>query len=376
MFGRQIHLFRLFGFSVGIDLSWLIIAVLITWSLAKGLFPEFLKGLPATTYWAMGVVGALGLFASIVVHEFAHSLVARRYGLRIRGITLFIFGGVAQMEDEPPTPMAEFMTAVAGPIASVLIAGFCLVLALFGALAGLPEPVVGVLVYLGVINGILVAFNLVPAFPLDGGRVLRSILWHLRGNLRWATRITTMFGSAFGFLLIGLGILSFIGGDTWGGIWWFLMGLFLRGAAQSSYQQLLVRRALEGEPLARFVQPDVRTVPPSITLQELVNDYVYRYHFKMFPVVDEDRLVGCITTRAVKEVPHDLWARHTVADVAEPCSEENTIDLGADAIDALGKMHRNGASRLIVVDQGRLRGVISLKDLLRLISLKLELEEG
>ena len=226
------------------------------------------------------------------------------------------------------------------------------------------------------INGTLVAFNLVPAFPLDGGRMLRSVLWHLRGNLRWATRITTMFGSAFGFLLIALGVLSFVSGNPWGGIWSFLMGLFLRGAAQSSYQQLLVRRALEGEPLARFVQPDVRTVPPSINLQELVNDYVYRYHFKMFPVVDEDRLVGCITTRAVKEVPQDQWAQRTVADVAEPCSEENTIDLGADAIDALGKMHRNGASRLIVVDQGRLRGVISLKDLLRLISLKLELEEA
>jgi Zn-dependent protease/CBS domain-containing protein len=375
MFGRQIQLFRLFGFSVGIDLSWLIIAVLITWSLAKGLFPQFLEGLPPTTYWAMGVVGALGLFASIVVHEFAHSLVARSYGLQIRGITLFIFGGVAQMADEPPDPVAEFMTAVAGPIASVLIAGFCLLLALAAWLARWPEPVIAVLVYLGVINGILVAFNLVPAFPLDGGRVLRSILWYLRGNLRWATRITTSFGSAFGFLLIFLGILSFIGGDALGGIWWFLMGLFLRNAAQSSYQQLLVRRALEGEPLARFVQPDVRTVPPSITLQELVHDYVYRYHFKMFPVVEQDRLLGCITTRAVKEVPQPLWAQRTVAEVAEPCSEENTIDLRADAIDALGKMHRSGVSRLMVIDEGRLRGVISLKDLLRLISLKLELEK-
>jgi len=376
MFGRQIHLFRLFGFSVGIDLSWLIIAVLITWSLAKGLFPYFLKGLPASTYWAMGVAGALGLFVSIVVHEFAHSLVARGYGLRIRGITLFIFGGVAQMEDEPPDPMAEFMTAAAGPIASVLIAGFCLVAALFGAVAGLPKPVTAVLAYLGFINGLLVVFNLVPAFPLDGGRMLRAVLWHMRGNLRWATRITTALGSAFGFLLIALGVYSFVTGDAWSGIWWFLMGLFLRGAAQSSYQQLLVRRALEGEPLARFVQPDVRTVPPSITLEDLVNDYVYRYHFKMFPVVDQDRLVGCVTTRAVREVPQDLWAQRTVADVAEPCSEENTIDLGADAIDALGKMHRNGASRLIVVDQGRLQGIISLKDLLRLISLKLELEDA
>ena len=189
MFGKRITLFRLLGFEVKIDASWLIIAVLITWSLARAVFPAYFEGLSGATYILMGIVGALGLFSSIVVHEFSHSLVARRFGLSMKGITLFIFGGVAEMEEEPPTAKAEFFMAIAGPAASVVLGGVLLGITVLGTRYGWPNPVIGVLSYLWTINLVLAAFNLLPAFPLDGGRVLRSALWGFTGRLAWATRI-------------------------------------------------------------------------------------------------------------------------------------------------------------------------------------------
>ncbi len=375
MFTRRIRLFTILGFDVHIDLSWFIILVLVTWSLV-GVFSAEYPGLTTGTYWWMGVIGALGLFTSIVLHELAHSLVARRFGVPMKGITLFIFGGVAEMTEEPPSPKAEFSLAIAGPIASVVIGAICWGLGQMGQAAGWPDTVNGVLLYLGLINGILVAFNVIPAFPLDGGRVLRSALWAWKNNLRWATRISSYIGSAFGILLILLGVMAFIGGSIIAGMWYFLIGLFLRSAAQMSYQQLLMRRALEGEPVRRFMQPDVQTVEPSASVRELVEDYIYRHHFKMFPVVEDGHLRGCVTTRDVRELPRDRWESQHVAEIAEPCSPENTIRADADATEALAKMSRNGSSRLMVVEGDRLLGMIALKDLMRFIALKVELEEG
>lgn len=374
MFGRGIPLFKLFGFSVRLDWSWLIIFVLITWSLASGMFPFYYPDLSAATYFWMGLTGALGLFFSIVLHELGHSLIARRYGVEMRGITLFIFGGVAEMRNEPPSPSAELAIAVAGPIVSFAIGLICLAAGFAGNAAGLIPGIRGVLMYLGWINLALVGFNLIPAFPLDGGRVLRALLWHHQNNLKSATRISSSIGSGFGMVLILLGIMSFIGGNVIGGMWWFLLGLFLRGASQMSYQQVIVRRALEGEDVDRFMQSHVETVPPTATLQEFVDDYVYAHHFKMFPVTDNGRLEGCMTTKKIKEVPRDEWSRHTVAEFAEACGEENTIEANADATAALAKMSNDGPSRLIVTEGGRLRGVISLKDMMKFISLKVELE--
>jgi Zn-dependent protease/predicted transcriptional regulator len=377
MFGRGFELFKLFGFSVKLDFSWFIIAVLVTWSLAVGFFPAYYPGLPTGVYWWMGLVGAVGLFASIVIHEFAHSLVARSKGLPMKGITLFVFGGVAEMDEEPSSPGVEFLMAIAGPVASVIIAAASYALMLGGRPVGWPTPVLGVLWYLAWINTLLVAFNLLPAFPLDGGRVFRSFLWRIKGNLKWATRITSRIGAGFGVALILLGVVSFIGGNFVGGMWWALLGMFLRSAAHASYHQMMVRRVLEGEPIRRFVQSPAHTVSPSISIKELVEDHIYKRHFKMFPVADDSgELLGCVTTREVTQVPRGEWAQRKVQDVVKPCAAENTIPSDADAMAALRKMGRNGASRLMVVDNGRLEGVISLKDMMRLISVKLEIEEG
>jgi Zn-dependent protease/predicted transcriptional regulator len=375
MFGKSLKLFKLLGFEVKVDASWLIIAVLVTWSLAAGLFPYMYPGLPRETYWVMGVVGALGLFVSIVAHEFCHSLVARKFGMSMKGITLFIFGGVAEMGDEPPTAKAEFMMAIVGPLSSLAIGAVFYLIYRGGESAGWHTPVNGVIYYIAYINGILAVFNLLPAFPLDGGRVLRSILWGAKDNLRWATRVSSTIGSAFGIGLIFLGILQFIGGNVIGGVWMFLIGMFLRNAAQMSYQQLLVRKALEGEPVSRFMNANPVTVQDSITVEKLVEDYIYKYHYKMFPVMTGEKLAGCITTRQVKEIPREAWNRETIREAASPCSVENTISPSTDAIKALAMMTQSGVSRLLVVDNGRLVGVVTLKDLLDFFSLKVELED-
>ncbi|MFW6154772.1 MAG: site-2 protease family protein [Planctomycetota bacterium] len=376
MFGRAITLFTVFGFTVRLDPSWLIIMALIVWSLAGAVFPEMYEGLHWGVYLTMGLAAAVGLFASIVVHELCHSLVARRYGLPMKGITLFLLGGVAEMHDEPPSAKAEFMMAIAGPVASVVVAVVFIGLGALGSLAGWSDPVVGVLKWIGLINGILAVFNMIPGFPLDGGRVLRAALWHFKGNLQRATRTASHVGAGFGAVLIGLGILNLLLLNPIGGLWWILIGMFVRGAAKSGYQQVLIRQALQGEPVRRFMNSDPVTVPPSISVEDLVENYVYRYHFKMFPIVEEDRLAGCVNTRLVKEVPREQWSQRTVGDLAAGCSEANTIAPDADAIDAFQQMNRHQASRLMVVQDGSLQGILALKDLLKFLSMKLELENN
>lgn len=374
MFGRRITLFKLFGFAVHIDASWIIVAMLVAWSLAVGFFPAQFPGLTGRDYWLMAVLGAIGLFASIIVHELSHSLVARRYGLQMKGITLFIFGGVAEMENEPQNARTELMMAAAGPVASIVI-GFLFYLAYTAGRDTWSTFTVGIVAYLAWMNWILAAFNLIPAFPLDGGRILRAALWHWKGDLMRATRIAAAFGSGFGLLLIMLAVFTLFSGNFITAMWWFLIGMFVRGASQASYQQVVLKRTLEGESVRRFMKTDPITVSRSISIRELVDEYIYRYHHKMFPVVSEsNRLLGCVTTRDVKNVSREEWENHTVQEISSPCSESNVIGPDTDAMKALSLMSRTGNSRLMVVENGELVAIVSLKDLLRFISTKLELE--
>ena len=372
MFSTRFQVFRAFGIPIYLDLSWFVVALLISWSLADSVFPTSLPGRTASSYWFLGVTTTLGLFCSIVLHELAHALVAQRFLVPIRGITLFIFGGVAEMGEEPPSPRAEFLVAIAGPIASVVVAVLCFASA---AILATAESATTVLRFLAGLNLILVVFNMIPAFPLDGGRVLRSFLWSWRRDLRWATRVTSWIGSAFGAVLIALGLYrALFSGDLIGGIWSFMIGMFLRNAAQMSYRHVLIRRALEGEPVARFMKTECVTVPRAIPVSDLVQEYVYRYHFKMFPVVDGDRLLGCVTTRAIKRLPQAEWPNQSVGTILEPCSAENTVAPDADAMSALARMSQGKVSRLMVVEGDRLVGILALKDLLGFLSLKVELE--
>jgi Zn-dependent protease/CBS domain-containing protein len=375
MFGKRINLFKLLGFEVRIDLSWIVIAILIAWSLSTGLFPFHYKNLSSQTYWIMGIIAAVGLFLSIIVHEFSHSLVARKYGMDMQGITLFIFGGVAEMEDEPPSPKVELLMAGVGPLSSIVIAAIFYGIYSLGKTIGWPAPVNGVVQYLGIINAILAGFNLLPAFPLDGGRVLRAALWHWKNNLRWATRISAQIGSGFGLLLIVLGFLNIFRGNFIGGMWWVLIGMFLQTAAKMSYRKLITRKALEGEKVRRFMNPNPVVVEPTTTVDEFVEDYVYKYHFKMFPVVNSERVVGCVTTKQVKEVPRENWSDTTVSELALQCTPDTTVKPDDDAMRALSLMRRTGGSRLVVVEDDQLAGVVSLKDMMQFLSLKVDLED-
>ncbi|MDA8230999.1 MAG: site-2 protease family protein [Magnetospirillum sp.] len=375
MFGSRLTLFDLFGFKVRIDASWLLLAALIVWSLAVGYFPFVAPGFAEPTYWAMGLAGLGGLALSIVVHELAHSLVARRFNLPITGITLFIFGGVAEMSREPSSPKGEFFMAIAGPLTSVAIAVGAYGIA-EGAVAmgtAVHNPAVIVFRYLAMLNGILAAFNMIPAFPLDGGRVLRSVLWAWRKDVLWATRMAAGAGSLCGFALMALGVWSALTGALIAGIWWFFVGLFVRTAAVQAVQQQMARRLLTGRAVSRLMRSQPVTVPPDASLSELVENYVYRHTYKSFPVVAGDRLVGCVTLDGVRAVPREEWPVRRVADVMESCAGR-TIPETADAADALARMQGTGLSRLMVTRGGALVGVLSLRDLMHFLAVKGDLE--
>jgi CBS domain-containing protein len=237
-----------------------------------------------------------------------------------------------------------------------------------------PVSLLGIFQYLGWINLLLAVFNMLPAFPLDGGRVLRSLLWKNKRNLKSATHSASRIGAGFGGALIGLGVLSILFGNFIGGMWWFLIGMFLRGAAKSSYKQVEIREALQGEPIGRFMNKNPITVPPGISINEFVQEYIYTHHFHMFPVVRDSEVLGCISTKEVKEITRGEWGRHSVQEMLALCSEENTVNPETDAMDVLSTLQRTGRSRLLVMDQDRLAGVVSLKDLLQFLSLKLDLE--
>ncbi len=377
MFEHAVKVFNLFGFNVRVDPSWILIGLLITWSLATGIFPQWYPEIDSPgTYWLMGAGGAVGLFFSIVWHEFCHSIVARWYGLPISGITLFIFGGVAEMNEEPQTPKSEFLMALAGPLSSLILGVFLLLVSQLAARFPDAEAAFGAVIYMGYINIALAVFNMIPGFPLDGGRLLRAALWGWKNNMRWATKLASRIGGGVGMMFIFLGVLSIVGGAVIGGIWYCLIGLFLRNAASNSYKQLLLRQALGGEQVARFMTENPVAVRSEISLDEFIDLYVYRYHHKLFPVVDDnDRLVGYITTRKLKEIPSTDWQQMTVGDIMLQLSSESTIRAEQDAMEALSRMNSSANSRLLVVDNDQLVGIITLKDLLDFFSLKVELEE-
>lgn len=374
MFTRRITLCRLFGIAIHIDMSWLLIAGFVTWSFSVNYFPEEVRNQPFIVYLLMGLGVAAGLLFSIVFHEMSHCLVAQKQGISIQGITLFLFGGVAEMESEPPSPKAEFLMTIAGPLASLFLAGVIWGICQWLQVLEWGQALYAVLAYVMFLNLGLAIFNMIPAFPLDGGRILRSVLWHFKGSLRWATGICANLGSAFGIIMIVGGVLL-VFNQHWGGIWTVFIGFFIRYAARMSYQQMLVRRGLEGEQVRRFMRENPVTVSASVGLRDFVENYVYRHHYKMFPVMENGTLQGCVTTTMLKAVPMEEWGNKKVSDILQPCSDENTIAPDADAMRALTKMNQNQVSRLMVVERGSLRGILSLKDLLDFLSLKIDLED-
>jgi Zn-dependent protease len=370
---RAREIFSLFGIPIRLDASWFILAALIVWSLAVGAFPAERPGFAPLTYWVMGIAGALGLFASILIHEACHALVARRNRIPMRGITLFVFGGVAEMGAEPPTAGAELRMAAAGPLASVALAALGYGIAAAGGSLW-PEAVAVVIRYLALLNVVLAGFNLLPAFPLDGGRILRAVLWLRSGDLTHATRVASRLGAGFSVAFMLLGALAVLARNLVGGLWWILIGMFLRRASQEAYRQVVLRAALAGRTVRDFATPPVVIVPAAATVSELLESYVRRYRRRTFPVSDDGRLLGSVTLSRVAAVPAGARDTRPVRDLVEAITPATAIAPDAPAIDALTTMLGHGRQDMLVVDDGRLVGSVSVRDLVDYCTLGLELE--
>ena len=375
--GRDKTLFRLFGLPIKANVSWLFLVALVLVTLARGHFPgELGEGRPWYVYWGLAALGAVGLFASLLVHEIAHSLVARATGMPVAGITLFIFGGVSQLQDEPPTAGSEFMMAVVGPVTSVVLGVLFTALYLVGSGLAWPRAVLALTGLLASVNFLLAAFNSVPAFPLDGGRVLRSILWGITGSLRLATRIAVGIGSFAGLSMIVGGVLIvFYTPLDITGIWLAVIGFFLRQAAYGSLQMVVMREHLEGDKVRRFMSPGVVTVPQGLSVADFVRDYVFHHRFSYYPVVDPfGRAIGLLSARAPREVDSALWPRTAVDSVMLPLDKAAILSPDTDAVDALSSLRQGEVQRAVVVEDGRPVGIVSLRDLLRFLALKIDLE--
>ncbi len=372
--GHNITLFRLFGFEVRANLGWVLLAILVAWSLAAGYFPTYYPGLPQSTYWSLGILGMAGLFASLVLHEMSHAMVARARGMKIGGITLFLFGGVAELKEEPPTARIEAEVAAAGPLMSFTLAGLFYLLA--QALGGLEvaAPTVGLVAYLSTINLILALFNLVPGFPLDGGRLLRAFLWSRHGDLLAATRTASQVGQGFAMLLIALGVWALLSGAGLGGMWWVLIGLFLLSAARASYAQMLAHQTLGGITVGRLMNPTPVTLAPDLPLDRFVSDYAYRHHFSLYPVTDGAHLLGAVRTRDIGRIAADAWPQTPITAIMHPLDRVPTIAPGRSAEEALERMQSTRFPQILVTEGDHLLGILTLRDLMEHLAIRRAIE--
>lgn len=363
---ESLRLGHVFGVRVGINWSVLVIFLLITFGLAAGRFPVLVPDLSPAVYAAAGLAAAVIFFLSLLAHEVSHAVVARRHGIGVEGITLWLFGGVARLEGEAETPGADLRIAGVGPLTSLILGVVFGGLALAGGVIGLPAIVVDVLLWLGVINVALAVFNLVPAAPLDGGRILRALVWRARGDRLKATVTATRAGQVFGFLVIGLGLAEIILLPGFGGLWLMLIGWFIAGAASAEQQQAKTRARLGDVRVSDVMSDQPATVPRSLTLDRLIDEHVMRKNHSTFPVTDEEgRPVGLITLNRVKQVPRDDWASTRVEDVACSGDEVATARPGEPLSDLLDRMSRCADGRVLVVDDDRLVGLVAPADVTR-----------
>ncbi len=364
MFSNATRLFDLGGFEIKLDPSWFLIAGLITWTLATQYFPATLPGQTGAVYLMLAVVAMLGFFGSLLLHELAHSVVARRFGVGIKAITLFLFGGVAELENDPPSARAEMWIAVAGPAMSVAL-GFA-----FGALSGLLQaiglPAAGTMVfdYLATINVILAIFNLVPAFPMDGGRILRAYLWHRNGDVLRATRTAAQAGRFFGYALMGLGLLAVFQGALPAGLWYILIGFFVLGAARSAYQTQLMQTAFEGKTVAAIMIRNPVVVSPEITLSEFVNQVMLKHRISFAPVVADGVLIGQIDKDVLAAIDRDNWTSTRVGDVFAGLDVAAVIPPDMSVQDLLTQIAQTGTRKFLVVADHKLLGVVTLANLI------------
>jgi Zn-dependent protease len=352
---------RFGGVEVRINWSWIVIFALIVWTLADGVFPDQNPGLSDGTYLAAALVAAVLFFASVLLHELGHAWQARREGMEIDGITLWLFGGVAQFKGMFPSAGAEFRIAIAGPLVSLGLG----VLFVLVALAGLPSAADGVAAWLGYINLTLLVFNLIPALPLDGGRVLRAALWKARGDLRWATRLSADIGVAWGYLFIGLGLVMLIFQGSFSGAWLAFIGWFVLQAARAEARYIATEEALDGLRVRDLMVRDPVTVDADSTLGQFMDDVAWSRRFTTYPVLDDGKPIGLLAFSSVAGVPRSEWDTRYVRDAMIPLAQVPLLREDARAVRALEDLSGAGVHRGLVVDNGHLMGLLSITDLAR-----------
>lgn len=362
------------GIKIEVNISWLAIFGLLTFMLATSYFPLNYPGWDPLIYWTLGALMAISLFVSVLLHELAHSIVSIANGIGVKKITLFIFGGVAQMDREPDEPLKELKIAIAGPLMSIILSLFFSVLANGANFIGASEYFIVPLSYLASVNMVLALFNMVPAFPLDGGRVLRALIWHFKGNLRSATKIASSIGGFFGYFLMFLGIFQAIAGDVFGGLWFVFIGWFINQASQVSYQQTLVTDVFKKIKVNELMTKNVVVIDYHRTIKEMVEDYLYVYKFKLFPVRRIDEIVGVVSVNEIKNIPRELWDEKIIVEVMRPLTTNMIVPPECSVTDSLKNLAKNDIGRILVMEDEEILGIVSNTDVINYIRINNELE--
>ena len=360
---RGFSIGRWFGFNVRIDYSWFVIFALVLWTFSARVFPLEVPGYSTVAYASMGLVGTLLFFLSVLLHELSHSAMARRRGIEVEGITLFIFGGVAQTSMEAEEAIDEFLLTVVGPLSSIALAGLFWAMSIGADFFALGEPTIAVATYLAWLNGILAAFNMLPGFPLDGGRIFRSTVWHFTGNLEKATRWASRGGRVVGYLLIGLGLFELFMGELVGGLWSAFIGWFLSNAADASWRQFRARQTLSRIPVSRVMVRDPVTLSEDLPVDRAVEACFQRRPHSAYPVTRDGRLVGMVSLDHVKEVPQEQWGETTVHDLMRPIENVPTVSPRESLDEVISGLKMDEHSRILVVQDGVLLGVVTLGDI-------------
>jgi Zn-dependent protease len=371
MMRNALSLGRIFGIEIELDYSWFIIFILVAWSLAVGYFPQGYPGWPAGLYWGVGLVTSLLFFGSVLAHELAHSLMARRHGTPVRSIRLFIFGGVSQITEEPKSARDEFRFTIAGPLTSLalgLVFG-----GIWWAMRGRDHPLAALAQWLSFVNFMLAGFNLIPGFPLDGGRLFRSLVWAITKDLRRATQLAAAIGRAVAFLFILAGVMLIFRGLWINGLWLAFIGWFLENAAAQSWRQFTLQELLQGHKVREVLTSDWPQVPPELSLQELVEEHVLTSLRRCLPVISEGRLLGVVTVHKLREVPRERWATTRVAEVMIPLEQVKTIAPEAELLAALQLMTQEDINQLPVVTDESLVGMLARDKILAFIQTRAEL---
>lgn len=370
---RSLDLFSLGAVRIAVDASWLFVFALVTASLAAGYLPARHPGYGALAYWGVGLLVALLFFASILAHELSHAWVSNHLGVRVQRITLFLFGGLAHLESEPRDPATDFKIAVAGPLMSLWLGLIFALFALAFGAGGAAPLATGALRYLAVVNLALALFNLLPGLPLDGGRVLRSVLWKRTGDFEAATGRASDWGGGIGGGIMALGLLEVLLGELLGGVWLMLIGMFIRGAAQASRSALAVERVLRGTMVRHLMIEQPVTVDAGALVADVVDDVFLRHGFGGYPVVEEGRVVGLLSLAEVKQCPREERSRRTAASLMRPLSDAIRTTPAAPLGEALRQMREAGSTRLLVMEDGRLSGLVTQTGITRVLGLRMQL---